>query len=471
VVEFRRFFDNRGYFNELYNRERDGAERFWHQVSFSSSKKDVVRGLHCSPYGKFITCTRGAFYDVIADFRPDSPTFGRWCRVLLTDENRRQVYVPAGCGHGFATLRDDTHALYLQEGSFEPTRERDVNPFDTFLGIVWPGNSLVGHRVGEPVVSEKDKAAPTLRERLSDIILPRAARGRVLVIGASGQVGSAIVEHLGYDNCIETYCSTPTPRSFVKYDMTDSENLETLTELLFDSVKPTHVFVCCGFTKVDACESANENVLLNHQGPLVVSRAAARHGTKFVWFSTDYVFDGSAGPYGEDDEPCPLNVYGTTKLETEIEILKQNRDALIVRTNGVYGPEEAGKNFVYQVLEGRVGRVPRDQYGTPVYSRDLAKACAKLIDVEARGIFHVSGSEFLNRKQFADKIIDAFELPHDVTGVDTSALNQGALRPLRAGLRNDKVQKTISDWRPRSIVDALAHWKANNRGKFVSSKS
>ena len=94
VTTFDRFGDHRGYFNELYNEEKyDGlsapGER-WKQVSFSSSQKHALRGLHCSPHGKFITCVRGSFYDVIADFRDGSPTFGRWCGVLLTDKNKKQ---------------------------------------------------------------------------------------------------------------------------------------------------------------------------------------------------------------------------------------------------------------------------------------------------------------------------------------------------------------------------------------------
>ena len=249
--------------------------------------------------------------------------------------------------------------------------------------------------------------------------------------------------------------------------MTNTETLEEHTELIFDSIKPTHVFLCCGFTKVDACEDAEENIRLNHQGPLVVSRAAKRHGAKLVWFSTDYVFDGEAGPYSEDDTPGPLNVYGTTKLEGETDILDGNRDALIVRTNGVYGPEDVGKNFVYQVLEGRTSRVPMDQYGTPIYSRDLAEACAKLVEAQVSGIFHVSGSEFLNRKEFADKIIAEFGCDRSVVGVFTEALNQKALRPLRAGLRNDKILAVVPGWKPRSVKDALTHWKENERGKSV----
>ena len=89
-ITFRRFCDSRGYFNELFNAQKYGEcvkDKSWQQVSFSNSSNNILRGLHCSPYGKFITCTRGSFYDIIADFRPESPTFGKWCKVLLTDTN------------------------------------------------------------------------------------------------------------------------------------------------------------------------------------------------------------------------------------------------------------------------------------------------------------------------------------------------------------------------------------------------
>ena len=183
VTTFDRYGDSRGYFNELYNETKydESLQKDWKQVSFSSSQKHAMRGLHCSPHGKFITCVRGAFYDVIArvdtyapeppyctslrravrtggtgqlapggprtvrtpcayqprvcrpyrvpwhgmprtvapqviaDFREDSPTFGRWCGVLLTEHNKKQVFVPANCGHGFFTIEDNTCALYLQQ--------------------------------------------------------------------------------------------------------------------------------------------------------------------------------------------------------------------------------------------------------------------------------------------------------------------------------------------------------------------
>ena len=253
-VIFKRFGDSRGYFNELFNEEKYDEtlkHKSWKQVSFSSSSKNVLRGLHCSKYGKFITCTRGAFYDVIADFRPESPTFGRWCRILLTADNCTQVYVPANCGHGFFTLEDNTNALYLQEGCFDPSQENDVSPFDPFINVVWPI-----HSQEPPILSDKDTNAPHLSSRVEVPLVPRK---RILIIGASGQIGSAIMEQFGPENCVGTYCNSSGKPGMIHFDMEKADDVG-YTESIFDLIVPTHVFICTGYTWVDGCETNKENV-------------------------------------------------------------------------------------------------------------------------------------------------------------------------------------------------------------------
>ena len=214
VTTFDRYGDSRGYFNELYNETKydESLQKDWKQVSFSSSQKHAMRGLHCSPHGKFITCVRGAFYDVIADFREDSPTFGRWCGVLLSEHNKKQVFVPANCGHGFFTMEDNTCALYLQQGCFNPANEKDNHPLDPLFDVQWPVPLGV-----VPEMSGKDTAAPTLAGRRPHLT-GMAPRGRVLIIGASGQVGGALLEAFGPENCIGTYTNTKI-KGMVPFDM------------------------------------------------------------------------------------------------------------------------------------------------------------------------------------------------------------------------------------------------------------
>ena len=239
VTAFDRYGDSRGYFNELYNEEKyecQPAER-WKQVSFSSSSKHALRGLHCSPHGKFITCVRGSFYDVIADFREESPTFGRWCGVMLTEHNKKQVFVPAGCGHGFFTFEDDTCALYLQEGCFNPTKEADTHPFDPLFQVAWPVPEGV-----TPVMSPKDTCAPPLSVRRPHLT-SLDARGRILVIGASGQVGSALVEALGPRNCIGTYCATPV-EGMIHFDLAKAAMSSEYADTLMQTVRGGHLPSC-----------------------------------------------------------------------------------------------------------------------------------------------------------------------------------------------------------------------------------
>jgi len=478
VTTFDRFGDSRGYFQELYNESKydESLQNDWKQVSFSSSGKHALRGLHCSPYGKFITCVRGSFYDVIADFREDSPTFGRWCGVLLTEHNKKQVFVPAKCGHGFFTFEDNTCALYLQQGTFNPVNEADTHPFDPLVAVKWPVPPGV-----EPVMSAKDTIAPPLSVRRPHLATYQS-RGRILVIGGSGQVGSALVEAFGADNCLGTYCGTPVP-GMVPFDLAKAAANPQLAEDLITCIYPTVVCICAGFTWVDGCESkpAHANAM-NNAGPAVVAAVAAKHGAKVVWYSTDYVFDGgvekAAGPYGEDDKVSPLNVYGSSKLAGEEAVLKADPTAIVIRTNVVFGPEGAGKNFIYQLCRklqaGETMNVPCDQVNTPTYNRDLAAATKLLVEANASGILNVGGCEVLGRYDFAIAAVAALNklrpgvAPMDaslLTSVTTSNAGQAAKRPLASGLKLDRVQSLIPSWKPLTVHEALVNWLTSSRGK------
>lgn len=157
LVDGDRFPDDRGWFQELYSTSRAyphliGRER---QINLSCSKKGVVRGLHVGTFAKLCTCVKGCVYDVIADVRPDSRTYMKWFGVWLAAEARKQIFVPAGCAHGFFCQEDDSLFLYLQDGTYDPSADRHVNWKDPKLGIVWP-------RSQEYILSDKDKHAEML---------------------------------------------------------------------------------------------------------------------------------------------------------------------------------------------------------------------------------------------------------------------------------------------------------------------
>ena len=141
------------------------------QTNHSVSARNVVRGVHFAdvPPGqaKYVYCPRGALLDVVVDVRVGSPTFGRWEAVRLDSTEYRALYLAEGLGHAFAALTDDTVMTYLCSTSYNPAAEHGVNPLDPDLALPW--NDLDG----EPVLSAKDREAPTLAEAGESGLLPR----------------------------------------------------------------------------------------------------------------------------------------------------------------------------------------------------------------------------------------------------------------------------------------------------------
>ena len=179
----RQFGDHRGVFLEWF--KEPGATGFsgvvgrtldLQQANCSVSAAGVLRGIHFAdvPPGqaKYITCVRGAILDVVVDLRVGSPTFGQWDSVLLDDVDRRAMFVSEGLGHAFLSLADDSTVVYLCSTGYAPEREHEGSPLDPESGIDWP----VGGRDGDPLqwtLSDKDRAAPTLRQARDGGLLPR----------------------------------------------------------------------------------------------------------------------------------------------------------------------------------------------------------------------------------------------------------------------------------------------------------
>eukprot|EP00741_Cyanophora_paradoxa_P007121 tig00001093_g6892.t1 len=171
LIECDRFHDNRGFFQELYKKTTypESMVQEWGQINISMSNKNVVRGMHTSPYPKLVCVMRGRLIDIVVDLREGSPTYLKQSVTELSADVPRQSYIPAGCAHGFYTCEDDTAILYMQ-GVFDPAREMDVNWRDATLAIAWPASDAY-------VLSDKDRNAPDLatsRRNLAE----RLARAR-----------------------------------------------------------------------------------------------------------------------------------------------------------------------------------------------------------------------------------------------------------------------------------------------------
>lgn len=152
--------DERGFFARVWC-ERECGERGMNlrvaqcNVSFNK-KRGTLRGLHyqAAPFeeAKLVRCTRGAIYDVVVDLRPGSPSFKRHLAVVLSAENRRALYVPEGCGHGFQTLEDDTEVFYQMSAPYSADHARGVRWNDPAFGIEWPP--------ADRIMADRDRTYP-----------------------------------------------------------------------------------------------------------------------------------------------------------------------------------------------------------------------------------------------------------------------------------------------------------------------
>jgi len=157
------FADGRGWFKETYARSRyqaAGVDIAFEQDNLSMSGRHVLRGLHGDPrMAKLVQVLTGSAYDVVADARPNSPTFMKWYASPLRAHEHTQLYIPAGCLHGFLALEDGTLLSYKQSAEYDPATEFGVAWDDPDLAIDWPLGGAA------PILSPKDAANPTLRER------------------------------------------------------------------------------------------------------------------------------------------------------------------------------------------------------------------------------------------------------------------------------------------------------------------
>ncbi len=286
------------------------------------------------------------------------------------------------------------------------------------------------------------------------------------VIGASGLVGQALLRVLE-NNQYEvtgTYATHPAD-GLISLDIADASAVYDFFRL----IQPRTVFLTAALTHVDYCEDHPEEAFqTNTEGTKNVAKEAARSRSKLVYYSTDYIFDGKSGPYDEEAQPCPASNYGKSKLEAERAIQEILEDYLILRTTVVYGWDRRSKNFamqVYQKLQAGIPmQVPEDQVGNPTLVDYLAEASIRLVQQETRGIVNVVGRDLLSRSEFGKALAKVFDMdPEMITPVPTAGLKQRALRPLRGGLKIEKMSQLLGT-EAMSLEEALKRLHRQWRG-------
>lgn len=166
VLEPKVFEDERGYFLETYHERRyreTGVVACFVQDNLSFSIEDTLRGLHfqkTQPQTKLVQVITGEIFDVAVDIRPGSATFGKWAGVVLSEENKRQLLIPAGFAHGFCVLSKTAHVAYKCSVFYNPADEGGIRWSDPDIGIDWP--------VQNPILSEKDSRLPYLADLTPD---------------------------------------------------------------------------------------------------------------------------------------------------------------------------------------------------------------------------------------------------------------------------------------------------------------
>jgi dTDP-4-dehydrorhamnose reductase len=263
--------------------------------------------------------------------------------------------------------------------------------------------------------------------------------GRIVVTGAGGQLGRALVDELSGDDVL--------PFTHADWDVTQLPP----RALLGGPMQPALVLHAAAYTAVDAAESDPDRAeAVNVLG----TRNAVLLGAPLVYYSTDYVFDGTKGePYVESDEPRPLSVYGRTKLAGEHEV----RDGWIVRSSWLFGA--TGSNFVRTMLglgreRGEVAVVD-DQRGSPTYVGHLAAATRGIVELP-HGLYHVAAGGDCTWADFAEAIFAEAGLDCRVRRISTAELGRPAPRPAYSVLRSERADTPrLPHWRD-GLRDCLA---------------
>lgn len=291
---------------------------------------------------------------------------------------------------------------------------------------------------------------------------------KILVTGSNGLLGQHLVKML-----LETtpHFVIASGRGANRVPLAGSNNFQyyplDITDgmAVAESISALHPDVivhAAAMTQPDPCElNPVECWNINVTATRFLVSAAENINARFIYISTDFVFDGTAGPYKETDIPGPVNYYGSSKLAAERAVMESKLSWAIVRTVLVYGNVLSGNrsNIISWVKESLENKTPikvvSDQWRTPTYVEDLAKGIILVIQKNATGIYHISGEEGMSPFDMATAVADYLQLdPSLMTKVNAATFSQPARRPLRTGFIIDKARAELG-FQPMRFAAAL----------------
>ena len=289
---------------------------------------------------------------------------------------------------------------------------------------------------------------------------------KILITGANGLLGQTIVKQLLEKN----YNVIATGRGNDRIDVSTEGYLYKELEItdgpaieqFIREQRPQIIVHAAAMTQVDECESNKQDCYnINVTATRFIIDAAKTVGSRFIFVSTDFVFDGISGPYSEDDECGPVNYYGSTKMVAEKAVMESDLNYAIVRTILVYGiaPSTGRTNilgFVKQNLEtNKPIKMVTDQVRTPTFVDDLARGIILIIEKNGKGIYHLSGEQEMTPYDIAVETARYLGLNEKLISKSSSEeIKQPAVRPAKTGFNISKAKRELG-YKPRSFQEGL----------------
>lgn len=289
----------------------------------------------------------------------------------------------------------------------------------------------------------------------------------LLLTGANGLLGQKLVELIVSKNEFNLIATgrganrLPSQGGY-QYLELDITNQNAVNQA-FEKYKPQLVIHGAAMTNVDQCELEMENCWVqNVLATRYIAEAAHKHQSFLLHLSTDFIFEGKNGPLTEEEKPAPVSFYGYSKLAAEQLITKmEGLNWSIARTVLVYGiaHDMSRTNIILWVKKSLQDKknikVVDDQWRTPTLAEDLAMGCYLIVQKEAKGVYNISGKDFLTPYEMALKVVDYFKLDGSlITKADSTTFTQPAKRPAKTGFIISKAEKDLG-YKPHSFEEGI----------------
>lgn len=291
---------------------------------------------------------------------------------------------------------------------------------------------------------------------------------RVMITGANGLLGQKVTEIFANESehkliltDLHDKPENPGQMEYFSMDITNKDDVKKYIK----KYSPDYIINTAAYTNVDGCETEKElSWKVNVDAVKNFIIASRINDCKILHISTDYVFDGRTGNYDENSKPNPLSFYGKSKLASENALISSGIRFAVVRTMIIYGTaKNVRPNFALWLIDmlekGNPVRIVDDQFGMPTISNDLGWGILKMTELDKSGFYHICGSEYLSRYEFAVKLANIFGFDENlVIPIKTSDLNQAAPRPMQSSFILLKAETELGI-KPLNVSEGLVFLK------------